>query len=248
MKLRLILLASLFPAFCLAGETISLFNGKDLTGWTMDIPDRDDMAPELEVEIKDGIMTFDTRKVAWWRANPPAFIVRDGLLVSLGRPLGHLITEEKFSNYKLVVEYRFSKEAGNCGVLVHSSTPRRLYDMFPQSIEVQMQHGSAGDFWVIGEDIEVPNMEERRPRRDEQVFGGGEKDARRIIHLEDAEKPLGDWNTMEITCKGDEIIVYVNGKLVNHGTNATATSGQIALQAEGTEVEFRKIELTKLGE
>lgn len=248
MKLPLILFASLFPAFCLSGETVSLFNGKDLTGWTMDIPDRDEMNPELEVEIKEGIMTFDTRKVDWWRANPPAFIVRDGLLVSLGRPLGHLITEEKFSNYKLVVEYRFPKNAGNCGVLVHSSTPRRLYDMFPQSIEVQMQHGSAGDFWVIGEDIEVPNMEERRPRRDEQEFGGGEKDARRIIHLEDAEKPLGEWNTMEIICKDDEIIVHVNGTLVNHGTNATATSGQIALQAEGTEVEFRKIDLTKLGE
>ncbi|MFU8892466.1 MAG: DUF1080 domain-containing protein [Luteolibacter sp.] len=248
MKTKLICLISLFPAICLAGETISLFNGKDLSGWTMDIPARDTMTPEQEVEVKDGIITFDTRKVAWWNANPPAFMVRDGVLVSLGRPLGHLITEEKFSNYKLVVEYRFSKEAGNCGVLVHASTPRRLYDMFPQSIEVQMQHGSAGDFWVIGEDIEVPNMEERRPRKDDQAYGGGPKDARRIIHLENAEKALGDWNTMEIVCKGSEVIVHVNGTLVNHGTNATASSGQIALQAEGAEVEFRKIELTKLEE
>ncbi len=249
MKKQLICLLTMLPALGLAGETISLFNGKDLSGWTMDIPDRDGMQPENEVEIKDGVITFDTREVMWWRANPPAFIVRDGLLVSLGRPLGHLITEEKFSNYKLVVEYRFSKDAGNCGVLVHASTPRRLYDMFPQSIEVQMQHGSAGDFWVIGEDIEVPNMEERRPRRnEEQAFGGDENDARRIIHLVNAEKPLGEWNTMEIVCKDDEVIVHVNGTLVNHGTNATASSGQIALQAEGMEVEFRKIDLTKLAD
>jgi len=246
MKTHLICIAALLPAFAFSGETISLFNGKDLTGWTMDIPDRDNMTPEQEVEVKDGIITMDTRKVAWWKANPPAFMLRDGLLVSLGRPLGHLVTEEKFSDYKLVVEYRFSKDAGNCGVLVHASTPRRLYDMFPQSIEVQMQHGSAGDFWVIGEDIEVPNMEERRPRKDEQVFGGGEKDARRIIKLEDGEKPLGEWNTMEIVCKGSEIIVHVNGVLTNHGINSTASSGRIALQAEGAEVEFRKIELTKL--
>ena len=51
---------------------------------------------------------------------------------------------------------------------------------------------------------------------------------------------------MEIVCKGDEVIVHVNGDLVNHGKKSTATKGQIALQAEGTEVEFRKVELTKL--
>ena len=208
------------------------------------------MTDEMEVEMKDGIMTFDTRKTAWWNANPPAFMVRDGLLVSMGRPLGHLITEAEFSNYTLVVEYRFTKEPGNCGVLVHASTPRYLYDMFPKSIEVQMQHQNAGDFWCIGEDIEVPDMEARRPRRDEeQAFGGGPKDARRIVKLTDgAEKPVGEWNTMEIVCKDDEIIVHVNGTLVNHGFKSTATSGQIALQAEGVEVEFRKVELTPLAE
>jgi len=249
MKTQLIASMIMAPAILFAEETISLFNGKDLTGWTMDIPARDDMTPEQEVEVKDGIITFDTRKVAWWNANPPAFLVRDGVLVSLGRPLGHLITEAEFSNYKLVVEYRFSKEPGNCGVLVHASTPRRLNDMFPQSIEVQMLHENAGDFWCIGENIEVPDMEKRRPRKDDQVFGGDRNEARRIIKLVDGmEKPLGEWNTMEIVCNGDEIIVHVNGTLVNHGFNSTATSGKIALQAEGAEVEFRKIELTKLAD
>ena len=51
---------------------------------------------------------------------------------------------------------------------------------------------------------------------------------------------------MTIECKGAEIIVHVNGQLVNHGTDCTAKSGKIALQAEGTEVEFRKVELSQL--
>jgi hypothetical protein len=38
----------------------------------------------------------------------------------------------------------------------------------------------------------------------------------------------------------------VNGDLVNHGFNCTATKGQIAVQAEGSEVEFRKLELTPI--
>jgi hypothetical protein len=186
----------------------------------------------------------------WWNANPPSFMVRDGVLVSMGNPKGHLVTEQEFSNYKLVVEYRFSKSPGNCGVLVHASSPRYLYDMFPKSIEVQMMHENAGDFWCIGENIEVPDMEKRRPRKDEnQKFGGEAPDARRIIrHTHNVEKPLGEWNTMEIECKGDEIIVQVNGKLVNHGKKSTASTGKIALQAEGAEVEFRKVELTKLAE
>jgi len=246
--MKTILLFSLLPALAIAGETVSLFNGKDLAGWTMDVPARDTIPAEAEVSIKDGIITLDTRKVAWWQANPPSFIVRDGLLVSLGKPAGHLITEKEFSDYELVVEYRFSKDPGNCGVLVHATTPRRLYGMFPQSVEVQMMHKNAGDFWCIGENIEVPDMEKRRPRKDKnQKFGGGARDARRIVKLTDgAEKPPGQWNTMKIVCKSHEIIVHVNGTLVNHGSKSTATSGKIALQAEGSEVEFRKVELTPL--
>ncbi|MGB0743737.1 MAG: 3-keto-disaccharide hydrolase [Opitutales bacterium] len=239
------LLLVLLPCLALAGETISLFNGKDLSGWTMDVPVRDKAGPEDQAVIEDGVIRIDTNKAEWWRSIP-SFIVRDGLLVSLGEPRGHLITEAKYENYELLVEYRFSKTPGNCGVLVHASDARCLYKMFPKSIEVQMMHQNAGDFWVICEDIEVPDMATRRPTREGQVFGGSAKDARRIIKLTDAEKPLGKWNTMKIVCKDDEIIVHVNDTLVNHGFNSTASSGKIALQAEGAEVEFRKVELTPL--
>jgi hypothetical protein len=207
-----------------AGETVSLFNGKNLVGWVADVPAAD--------EKKD---------------ISPSFIVRDGMLVSLGTPLGHLITEKEFSDYKLTVEYRFPAKPGNCGVLVHASKPRALYKMFPQSIEVQMMHKNAGDFWCIQENIEVPDMEKRRPRKEGQKFGGDQPDARQILNLtDDSEKPLGEWNTMTIETRGAEIIVHVNGTLVNHGKNATVTKGKIALQAEGSEVEFRKVEIAPL--
>lgn len=172
------------------------------------------------------------------------FIVRKGLLVSLGVPGGHLITDAIYHDYRLDVEYRFAGQAGNCGVLVHASKPRRLYDMFPQSIEVQLQSGHAGDFWCIGENITVPDMVARRGPK--ETWGVDGDKARRIANLTDnSEKPLGEWNTMRIECKKDRVTVWVNGDLVNDGTGATATKGQIALQAEGVEVEFRKLDLTK---
>ena len=208
-------------------KPLALFNGKDLTGWHSDVP-RFDENPDLG----------------------PSFIVRDGLLVSLGKPKGHLITDASYQDYRLEFEYRFAGKPGNCGVLVHASTPRVLYKMFPASIEVQMRNLDAGDFWCIGENIEVENMEERRPKRSEdQTYGGTAKDARRILNLtDDSEKPVGEWNKMVIECQGDEVKVWVNDDLVNHGTNSTATKGQIALQAEGSEVEFKDLTLTPLKE
>jgi hypothetical protein len=201
-----------------------LFNGKDLVGWEADVPAKDEDANA-----------------------PHSFVVRDGLLVSLGKPPGHLVTTKAYRDYRLEVEYRFPGKGGNCGVLVHASTPRALYEMFPQSVEVQMMSGDAGDFWCIQEDIKVEDMETRRPRKEGQKWGGAEGDARRILNLTDgSEKPLGEWNTMVIEARGRSVTVWVNGDLVNDGFDATADQGKIALQAEGTEVEFRKVEIGPL--
>jgi hypothetical protein len=218
-----IVAATTFSCATLSGnKSISLFDGKDLSGWHVDIPKMDN----------DPNVTS-------------AFIVRDGMLVSLGDPRGHLITDKVYQNYRLEVEYRFAGKPGNCGILAHASTPRALYKMFPKSIEVQMNHQHAGDFWCIVEDITVPDMVERRGPKEN--WGITEGKARRIFNLtDDSENPVGEWNTMVIECLNDEIMVWVNGDLVNHGTNCTASEGQIAIQAEGSEVEFRKLQLTPI--
>jgi hypothetical protein len=205
-------------------RVVPLFNGRDLSGWTADVPARD-TKPDL----------------------PDSFVVRGGLLVSMGEPRGHLLTDAKYRDYRLEVEYRFPGKGGNCGVLVHASRLRALSSMFPQSIEVQMMHGNAGDFWCIEENIEVPDMEARRPRREGQKWGGSSGDARRILNLTDgSEKPLGEWNTMAIEARGRTLKVWVNGDLVNEGHASTADHGRIAIQAEGTEVEFRRVAIGPL--
>lgn len=205
-------------------QPVSLFNGKDLAGWHADVPDMD----------KDSTLKSP-------------FIVRNGLLVSLGKPGGHLITDKIYKNYRLQVEYRFAATPGNCGVLVHASKPRALYGMFPQSIECQMESKNAGDFWCIVEDIQVPDMEARRGPKEK--WGITEGKNRRIPNLTDnSEKPVGEWNTMVIECRGREIKVWVNEDMVNYGFACTADSGQIAIQAEGSEVEFRKIEMTPINQ
>jgi len=222
MKYLIVLVLSIFSLEKTFAQTIHLFNGKDLNNWYSDVP-ATDKDPNL-------------RK---------SFIIRDGKLVSMGTPEGHLLTKDKYENYRLELEYRFAGKPGNCGVLVHASKPRALYGMFPKSIEVQMMHENAGDFWCIVEDIKVDNMETRRgPKENWGITEGKE---RRIKNLTDnSEKPLGEWNKMTIECRGDKIKVWVNGDIVNDGYGATVQKGQIALQAEGAEVEFRKVDLTPL--
>ena len=105
-------------------------------------------------------------------------------------------------------------------------------------------HKKAGDFWCIQENIEVEDMETYRgPKESWGIQDGTE---RRIKNLtENSEKPLGEWNTMVIKCIKDSIKVWVNGDLVNVGFNTTAVKGHIAIQSEGSEVEFKKLNLTE---
>jgi hypothetical protein len=225
MKNKWIFSVTIIFLACMArdeSKPVSLFNGKDLSGWHIDVPAMDE-DPKVE----------------------SPFLVRDGLLVSMGEPNGHLITDSVYQNYRLEVEYRFAGIPGNCGVLVNASTPRALYEMFPKSIEVQMFHENAGDFWCIVEDITVPDMENRRGPKAEWGITEGKK--RRILNLTDgSENPPGEWNSMIIECLGNDIKVWVNGDLVNEGYDCTASEGQIAIQAEGSEVEFRKLVLTPI--
>ncbi len=191
-------------------ETIELFNGKDFAGWTFHLGD-----PDAKME--------------------DVWSVEDGLLCCTGKPKGYLITEKAdFKNYKLTLQWRWSAgRGGNNGVLAHCSTPGAL-GVWCKSVEVQLAHENAGDFWVIGTELDVENEAER-------VRG------RRHLNLTDgSEKPVGEWNTMEIVCQGDEITVKVNGDLVNHATNVSETQGAIALQSEGTPIQYRNIKLVPL--
>lgn len=191
-----------------AGEPVALFNGKNLDGWTFDIID-----PEVKPE--------------------QIWSVENGILVCKGRPPGVIRTEKKFENYEIVVEWRWPADGkpGNSGLLVHCSKPRERF-IWPKSLEVQLAHENAGDFWMIGEKVTVPNATPQ--------------DRRWVKRQNSVEKPVGEWNTMRVRCEGDRIKVWVNGVLMNEGTGISATKGAICLQSEGSEVHFRKVELTPI--
>ncbi|MHC4435133.1 MAG: 3-keto-disaccharide hydrolase [Planctomycetota bacterium] len=61
------------------------------------------------------------------------------------------------------------------------------------------------------------------------------------------EKPPGQWNSYEITARGDTVTLIINGQQVNQATGCDLDSGKICLTSEGSEIHFRNVVVTALG-
>ncbi|GMV99293.1 MAG: hypothetical protein AMXMBFR84_04320 [Candidatus Hydrogenedentota bacterium] len=119
----------LLLAFVLPGWTddvqvpIELFNGRDLAGWFVFIPD---------ANIDPG----------------GVWVVQDGVLRTSGVPHGYIRTTQKYADYRLTFEWRWPEQGGNSGVLLHL---RDKDEVWPEGYETQLQSEHAGDMFVIGE-------------------------------------------------------------------------------------------------
>jgi hypothetical protein len=202
-------------------DTVHLFDGKDLGGWSHVLVD-----PKVRME--------------------DVWSVRDGVLVCKGEPLGFLQTTAEYTSFKLVVEWRWPEGAAarlgktpNSGVLLRvNGEPKPI----PRAYEAQLQSGSAGDlygFW--GMPLEG-DPARRREAKGHAMLG----DMVGFTRAEAAENPEGAWNVYEIVVDGPSIVVQVNGKKVNEARGAAVLPGRIGLQSEGGEIHFRKVELTPI--
>jgi hypothetical protein len=59
-------------------------------------------------------------------------------------------------------------------------------------------------------------------------------------------KPAGEWNAFEITAKGNQLVLWVNGAVTSEWNNLEVLKGYIGLEAEGYRIEFRNLKLKKL--
>lgn len=159
------------------------------------------------------------------------FTIRNGVIHITGNPFGYMRTKDTYSDYKLHVEWRYPSEATNSGVFVHAQPPDSIW---LKCVECQLQAGNAGDFVCMN----GADMSERTDKS--KVF------VKKLASS--SEKPTGEWNTMEITCKSNTIEVVVNGVFQNKGTNVNLSKGSICLQSEGKDIEFRNVYLNKVKE
>lgn len=195
---------------------IDLFNGKDLDSWT---------AVLAEPSVK--------KEEVW--------MVRDGLLVCKGEPLGHLATAQSYTSGKLVVEWRWAPggKPGNNGVLLRVNGPARP---LPRCIEAQLRSGDAGDVYGF-HDMKIDGDPARLKKVQNHELGGNLTGVKKMMAN---ENPPGEWNRYEILLEGSSLKVWVNGKLVNEAKDCEVLAGPIAIQSEGGEIHFRTIQWTPM--
>lgn len=160
----------------------------------------------------------DNQKEAW--------SVNEGILATRGNPVGYLKTEEEFTNFVLRLQLRHLG-TGNGGVLLRVTGPDKVW---PKSIEAQGQFNALGDIWNI----------DQFPMKVDPARTNGRHT--RKLHPAN-EKPVGQWNDYEIYLNKGGLRLVVNRLLQNFAAECQEIPGRIALQSEGSPVEFRNIVL-----
>ena len=166
-------------------------------------------------------------------------VTAEGVLAVAGNPVGYLETTGTYQNYRLHLEYRWTAKSdrpANGGVLLHISSGPVDRNTWPVCFQVQTKVGRAGDLLPMAgakfaEPLSTP-PDAKTPQLDR-------------IGL-NSEKSVGEWNTVEIVCRGDLISYSINGVHQNRATKCVPQAGKIGLQLEGFPFELRNLRLTLL--
>ena len=195
----------------------SLFNGKDLSGW----------------------VPVNTAADTW--------MVRDGLLICSGHPIGVMRSEKQYENFILHIEWRHMEPGGNSGVFVWSNAQPVPGKRLPDGVEVQMLELD----WV--------NLNMRDGKKPPVAYVHGElfgvngvetvpdnPRGRRSKSIENRAKGRGEWNVYDVVAVDGVIKLSVNGKFVNGISRSTQKKGYLCLESEGAEIHFRNIQIMEL--
>lgn len=241
----------------------ALFNGKDLTGWDSYIgPDQDDRGKHIN-NIPIGLNN-DPRHVF-------TIVKLDGenVIRVSGENWGGISTQSEYENYHLQLQFKWGelswgqKKGHNkdSGLLYHSVGKNGAdYGAWMRSNEFQIEQTNSGDYWGCAgafADIPVSKTSDTtyvyNPTGTMYTFSQESKQGRHCIKRGDAEKPAGQWNTLDLYCHGDTSIHVINGKVMmvlyhlqqsTRGQNiSTLSKGKLQIQSEGSEIYYRNIKI-----
>jgi len=263
---------SLFLALIAAGAPAQdekdwkpLFNGKDLGGWETWLG-----KPHKAIEVPGLARNGDGEyagPIGLDRDPKGVFTVveidgKPAVRIS-GEIWGALTTKDDHENYHFKADFKWGSKKWppreerprDSGLLYHATGPHGAGGSYwMRSFECQIQEKDCGDFWSVDRvlvDVEAEPLKAGDPKgawvykKGAPPLGGT---TRRILKLADAEKPSGEWNTVELYCSGGTSVHVVNGRAVmvlrglRHrvdGREAPLTKGRLQLQSEGAEIFYR---------
>ncbi len=245
---RLVLSAAFFLSLCPFSPAVeddagfvSLFNGKNLAGWKVPAGDNGHW------KVVDGVIDYDARSES---------AGTDKCLWS----------DKSYGDFVLRLDWRLKNEPGyqnSIPIILpdgsHKKGPdgKELHETIEDADSGVYVRGSSKSqvniwMWPIGSgEVYGYRMDRKMPA---SVRAG-------VTPKKHADKPRGEWNTFEITMKGDRLTVVLNGEEVisNAELPGVAATGPIALQHHGdfnastgkweappSLVQFRNIKIKEL--
>ena len=246
-------------------DWIKLFNGKDLKGWDSYLgPSLDDAGKKLK-ETPVGLNNDP---------NHVFTIVKDGaekVIRISGQGWGGISTEKEYENFHLQLQFKWGSlswgskkgQKKDSGLLYFAVGKHGAdYGAWMRSQEFQVQEGDCGDYWGVAgavQDIRAIKKSDKEyvydPAGALYTFSAETTTGRHCIKNPDAEKPSGEWNTVELYCHGDTSVHVVNGKVVmilynsrqmDNGQASPLAKGKLQIQSEGAEVFYKDIKLRSI--
>jgi len=234
-------------------KSSSLFNGKNLKGWYTFVQKRGkNIDPQHVFTVVDQQIRISGEE--WGCITTKKVFENYRLKLEFrwgGKTEGNRVNKARDSGILL---HSNGEDGGSAGIWMHS-------------IECQIIEGGTGDILVVGDGSEkfsitasVASEKQAGSYRYQEGgapailnkgrlnWYGRDENWQDVIGFkgkQDIEKPMGEWNTLECMANGNEIIVYLNGVLVNRAREVRPAKGRIQIQSEGAEIYVRNIELTK---
>lgn len=248
------------------GKAIQLFDGRTLRDWRpwLGYPD-----PGVTYRPSPGATAIGTS-----RDTSGDFAVRqiDGgaAIWVKGKTWGSLVHQADLRDYHLRLEYKWGEKTWapretapqNNGLLYHThGAPGEVFGTWRPSVEFEIMRGSTGMVVTVGRQVRArtsvafdstliaPHLRFRAGGRPIDMING--TSTWNVEAASDAERPVGQWNTLDLYVLGDRAVHVVNGvpvaeihgiaTIMPDGSRRPLANGHIQLQSEGAETWFRNI-------
>lgn len=198
----------------------------------------------------------------------PFTMGEDGILRVNGAAFGYFSSKAAYRDYHLVLEYKWGEHtwgkredsARDAGVFIHAQADGKFRETWPLGIEVQLIEGATGNINQLGDKeklaFQSPEGPQDKWNRFPNYRSADWKDQRGFRGTADIEEPVGEWNRLEVICRGSGLQIKLNGKVVNLLDPAEVVTvdsqpthfheGRVALQSEWAEWFVRRWELYPL--
>lgn len=254
-----------FKAFHKNNDWTSLYNGKDFSGWDTYIgPPLDSTGKKLS-DIPVGLNN-DPKNVF-----SVVGINNEKIIRISGESWGGMSTKQAYENFHVQLQFKWGSltwgqkkgKKKDSGLLYFAVGEHGAdYGAWMRSQEFQIEEGNSGDYWGVAggmEDIPANKKSDSEYIYDAKgemfTFSSKSKTGRHCIKRGDAEKPSGEWNTLDLYCHGDTSVHVINGRVMmvlyhskqlEKGQELPLTRGKLQIQSEGAEVFYKDIRIKPL--